>query len=41
MGFLKIDDNSPKNFETLGALRLNFRLFLVSNYNKFNALNCK
>ena len=30
-----------KIFEVLEALRGIFKLFLVSNYNKFNALNCK
>ena len=31
----------PENFEILEAVRLDFRLLLVSNYNKFNTLNCK
>ena len=32
---------SPEIFEILEALRSDFRLLLVRNYNKYNALNCK
>ena len=33
------EDISPENFEILEALRLDFRLLLVNNCNKSNALN--
>ena len=49
-GFLKVDIAQVKkikhlrifsrNFEMLEALKLDFRLFLVKNYDKSNALNC-
>ena len=42
-GFLKVGimhlNISRENFEILEALRVHFRLLLVSNYNKCNALN--
>ena len=39
-GFLKVGIGiSPETFETLEVLRLDFRLFLVTNCNKSNALN--
>ena len=44
-GFLKVGiaekDISLENLEILEALRSDFTLFLVTNYNKSNALNCK